>query len=182
MKIYTRTGDDGTTGVLGPERLLKSSPRVEAYGQVDELNAVLGAARALDSEGWLHAEIDSAQRLLFHLGAELATSSAEALAKLPRLRDEDVTSLEDTIDRLEADLPALRSFVLPQGTPLAAQLHVARAVCRRAERHVVALAQREKIEPLLIRFLNRLADLLFVMARWANRRAGVPDTEWKPGR
>jgi cob(I)alamin adenosyltransferase len=180
VKIYTRTGDDGTTGVVGPERLLKSSPRVEAYGQVDELNAALGAARALDGDGWLHAEVDSAQRLLFHVGAELATLSADALARLPRVGDDDVTALERVIDRLEGELPPLKNFVLPQGSPLAAQLHVARAVCRRAERHVVALAQTEKVEPRLIRFLNRLADLLFVMARWCNRRAGIADTEWRP--
>jgi len=178
VKIYTRTGDDGTTGVLGSERLLKSSLRVEAYGQVDELNTALGAVRALDAQGWLHAEIDSVQRLLFNVGAELATLSADALSRLPRVGDDDVAALERTIDRLEADLPPLRNFVLPQGSPLAAELHVARAVCRRAERHVVALAQTEKVEPRLIRFLNRLADLLFVMARWCNRRAGIADTEW----
>jgi cob(I)alamin adenosyltransferase len=179
VKIYTRTGDDGTTGVLGSERLLKSSLRVEAYGQVDELNAALGAVRAHDAQRWLHAEIDSVQRLLFNVGAELATLSAEALSRLPRVGDDDVAGLERAIDRLEADLPPLRNFVLPQGSPLAAELHVARAVCRRAERHVVALAQTEKVEPRLIRFLNRLADLLFVMARWCNRRAGIADTEWK---
>ena len=179
MKIYTRTGDDGFTGVLGPERMLKSAPRVEAYGQVDELNAALGAARALDLQGWLHAELDSAQRMLFHVGAELATPSADSLAQLPRVGDEDVVALENAIDRLEGQLPPLRNFVLPQGTPLAAQLHVARAVCRRAERHVVGLAQSEKIEPRLIRYLNRLADLLFVMARWCNARAGVAEAEWR---
>jgi cob(I)alamin adenosyltransferase len=179
MKIYTRSGDDGTTGVLGPGRLLKCAPRVEAYGQVDELNAALGVARALDAQGWLLAELASIQRLLFHLGAELAATSREALEQLTRLTDEDVTTLEQIIDRLDEALPPLTRFVLPGGGPLAAQLHVARTACRRAERAVVALAQVETVEPRLIRYLNRLADLLFVMARWCNLRAGVTETTWE---
>lgn len=180
VKIYTRTGDDGTTGVLGPKRLPKNAPRVEAYGQVDELNAALGVARSLDTQGWLESELASIQWLLFHVGAELATTDAKALEQLERISDDDVTTLEALIDRLDEALPPLTSFVLPQGIPLAAQLHVARTVCRRAERAVVALAAGEKkLEPRLIRYLNRLADLLFVMARWCNHRAGVAETEWK---
>lgn len=179
MKIYTRTGDDGTTGVLGPKRLPKHAPRIEAYGQVDELNATLGIARSLDTQGWLESELASIQWLLFHVGAELATTDAKQLAKLERISDDDVTTIETLIDRLDEALPPLAAFVLPQGTPLAAQLHVARTVCRRAERAVVALADKEKIEPRMIRYLNRLADLLFVMARWCNHRAGVAETEWK---
>ncbi len=140
MKIYTRTGDDGTTGLLGPGRVPKSAPRVEAYGAVDELNATLGTARALDTEGWLAGEIGAIQAKLFHLGAELATSAPAMLASLRRLEDADVTALEGWIDRLEADLAPLTSFVLPGGTALAAQLHLARTVCRRSERRVVALA------------------------------------------
>jgi cob(I)alamin adenosyltransferase len=165
--------------VLGPERLLKSSPRVDAYGHVDELNASLGMARALDVDGWLEAELGSIQWLLFNLGAELATTSSEALAKLTRVTDEDVATLEQLIDRLDEQLPKLTRFVLPTGTPLAAQLHVARTVCRRAERGVVALSQIETVEPRLIRYLNRLADLLFVMARWCNQRAGIAETTWE---
>lgn len=179
MKIYTRTGDDGTTGVLGPKRLPKDAPRIEAYGQVDELNAALGVARALDTQGWLESELASIQLLLFHLGAELATTSKEALAKLVRISDEDVATLEQLIDRLDEALPPLANFVLPQGTSLAAQLHVARTVCRRAERAVVALSRQEKLDGRPQRYLNRLADLLFVMARWCNTRAGVAETEWK---
>jgi len=179
VKIYTRTGDDGTTGVLGPKRLPKHAPRIEAFGQVDELNATLGVARALDAQGWLESELASIQWLLFHMGAELATTDAKQLDKLTRIADDDVTTLEQLIDRLDEALPPLAAFVLPQGTPLAAQLHVARTVCRRAERAVVALADKEKIEPRLVRYLNRLADLLFVMARWCNHRAGVAETEWK---
>lgn len=179
MKIYTRAGDDGTTGVLGPGRHLKSDPRIEAYGSVDELNAVFGVARTLDSAGWLAGELEEIQRQLFQLGAELATTDARLLVSLKRLSDADVATLETTIDRFEADLPPLTSFVLPAGTALASQLHVARTVCRRAERRVVALGV--EVEPRLIRYLNRLADLLFVLARWCNRRAGVADVEWHPG-
>jgi cob(I)alamin adenosyltransferase len=179
MKIYTRTGDDGRTGIIGPGRVPKSAPRVEAYGQVDELNATLGVARSLDAQRWLDAELGAIQSLLFNLGAELATTSAEALGKMPRVADEDVAVLERIIDRLEESLPALTRFIVPGGTPLGAQLHVARTVCRRAERAVVALAQADEIEPRLIRYLNRLADLLFVMARWANHKAGATETQWQ---
>jgi len=180
VKIYTRTGDDGTTGVLGPQRLPKNAPRIDAYGQVDELNSQLGMVRALDSGAWLAGDLADIQRLLFHVGAELATTEAALLEKIERIADADVAALEAAIDRLDGDLPPLTAFVLPQGTPLAAQLHVARTVCRRAERAVVALAAAETVEPRLVRYLNRLADLLFVMARWCNRRAGVAETEWKP--
>jgi cob(I)alamin adenosyltransferase len=179
MKIYTRTGDDGTTGVLGPKRLAKNAPRVEAYGQVDELNATLGVARSLDAHGWLESELAAIQWTLFSLGAELATTSKDGLEKLERVADGDITTLEQLIDRFDEQLPELTSFIVPQGAPLAAQLHVARTVCRRAERAVVALAKDEKIEMRLVRYLNRLADLLFVMARWCNRTAGVAETEWK---
>ncbi|MEO5616540.1 MAG: cob(I)yrinic acid a,c-diamide adenosyltransferase, partial [Candidatus Eisenbacteria bacterium] len=166
-------------GVLGPERLPKHAPRIEAFGQVDELNATLGVVRALDSEGWLETEMAFIQWMLFHMGAELATTAPDMLAKLVRISDDDVTTLESLIDRLDEALPPLTSFILPQGSALAAQLHVARTVCRRAERAVVALAAEDKIEPRLVRYLNRLADLLFVMARWCNQRAGVAETEWK---
>ena len=178
MKIYTRTGDDGTTGLLGPGRVFKHEPRVEAYGAVDELNATLGVARALDAAKWLDAELGTIQSRLFNLGAELATVEPEALAKLERIADPDVMALESWIDGREMDLPPLRRFVLPGGTPLAAELHRARTVCRRAERRVVALARHEPIEPRLLHYLNRLGDLLFVLARWCNRRAEGQETEW----
>jgi cob(I)alamin adenosyltransferase len=178
VKIYTRTGDDGSTGLLGPGRVPKSAPRVEAYGAVDELNAALGAARALDASRWLDAELGAIQARLFHLGAELATVEAKALATLERVSEQDVSALEGWIDRREQDLAPLTRFVLPGGTTLAAELHRARTVCRRAERRVVALAGREQVEPLLVRYLNRLGDLLFVLARWCNHRAGVAEIEW----
>jgi cob(I)alamin adenosyltransferase len=181
VRIYTRAGDDGTTGTLGAGRIAKSDPRIEAYGSVDELNATLGGARAADSVGWLGAELEAIQRQLFQVGAELATTESAMLAALTRVTDADVSALEATIDRLEAGLPALTAFVLPAGTVLAAQLHVARTVCRRAERRVVALGAAADVEPRLVRYLNRLGDLLFVMARWANHRAGAGDVEWRAG-
>jgi cob(I)alamin adenosyltransferase len=180
VKIYTRTGDDGTTGLLGPGRVRKSDGRVEAYGSVDELNAALGVARALDREGWLAAEIEVIQTKLFALGAELAASTPEPPATLERIGEEDVAALERTIDRLDGELPALRNFILPGGSALAAELHLARAVCRRAERRLVTLMATTAFEPRLLRYLNRLADLLFVMARWCNVRAGVAEIEWRP--
>ena len=179
VKIYTRTGDDGTTGLLGPGRVRKSAPRIEAYGTVDELNAALGAARALDRERWLDAELPAVQATLFAIGAELATVTPGLRESLDRVGDADVEGLERWIDRLDAELPPLAAFVLPAGTGLAAQLHVARTVCRRAERRVVALAEREEVDGGVLRYLNRLADLLFVMARWCNRRAGADETEWR---
>lgn len=180
VRIYTRTGDDGTTGLIGPDRVPKSAPRIEAYGCVDELNAVLGVCRALDRERWLDDELATLQGRLFQVGAELATTDERALAGLARVTDDDVAAIEAAIDRLDADLPKLVHFVLPGGAPLAAELHLARTVCRRAERRLVALAAAERVEPRLVRYLNRLADLLFVMSRWANRRAGAAETEW-PG-
>lgn len=182
MKIYTRTGDDGTTGLLGPGRVLKCAPRVEAYGSVDELNAVLGVARTHDAQGWLAADLEAIQSRLFSLGAELAAVAPASLANIERIADTDVAGLERLIDRLEAELPPLKRFILPAGTLLAVQLHLARTVCRRAERRLVELQQAEKIEPVLVRYLNRLADLLFVMARWCNRRADVAETEWGGGK
>jgi len=179
VKIYTRAGDDGTTGTLGAGRVAKSDPRIEAYGTVDELNAAIGVARAADGDGWLAADLEAIQRQLFQVGAELATTDVAMLAALARVADADVDALEATIDRLEADLSPLTAFVLPGGTTLAALLHVARTVCRRAERRVVALGTTAAIDPRLVHYLNRLGDLLFVMARWANHRAGSADVEWR---
>lgn len=181
MKIYTRTGDDGSTQLLGSGRVPKSVARVEAYGTVDELNAAIGVARALDERNWVREELETIQALLLHLGAELAATSAAALEQLERIGDADVSRFEEWIDRYEAELLPLKSFVLPGGSPLSAQLHVARTVCRRCERRVVALQAAEPIDGRTVRFLNRLADLLFVMARWCNQRAGVRDQEWTGG-
>ena len=180
MKIYTRTGDDGTTGLLGRARVPKHDARVEAYGSVDELNAVLGVAHAQDTGRVFGELLPGLQTQLFHVGAELATTDADMLARLARVSADDVAALEREIDRFEVDLEPLTNFVLPGGSPLAAAMHHARTVCRRAERRVVALGQTEPLDPEVLKYLNRLADLLFVMARLANHRSGVPDAEWRP--
>ena len=181
MKIYTRTGDDGTTGLLGPGRVPKSAPRVEAYGAVDELNAVLGTVRALDGAAAYGAELDEIQSALFDVGAELATVQGVLGAAPARVSAAAIATLEAWIDRFEADLPPLRNFILPGGSALAAQFQLARTVCRRAERRVVALAGAEAVAADVVRYLNRLADLLFVMARHANHRAGIAEVEWRAG-
>ena len=178
MKIYTRTGDDGTTGLLGSSRVRKHDARVEAYGSVDELNAALGVAGAHDTEGWFRELLADVQSALFQVGAELATTDPKMLEKLSRVADEDIAGLERHIDRLEQDLQPLTRFILPSGTSLAAQFHLARTVCRRAERRVTALAENDPVDARVVRYLNRLADLLFVMARWSNARAGVTETTW----
>ena len=167
--------------MLGPGRVLKCGPRVEAYGSVDELNAALGVARTLDASGWLAPELERLQSRLFHLGAELATTTPQAAGRWTPIADQDVAMLEQWIDRIDPELPPLRNFVLPGGSALGAQLHFARTVCRRAERRVVALQQEEWVSPQVLRYLNRLADLLFVWARWCNHRAGRAETEWRAG-
>jgi cob(I)alamin adenosyltransferase len=181
LKIYTRTGDEGNTGLFGGGRVAKHHPRVEAYGDVDELNAVLGMARAVELMPRIDEVLVPVQRDLFAIGALLATPDRdrmrEQLAKA-RIDDERIAQLERAIDAGEAELEPLRSFILPGGTPKAAALHVARTVCRRAERRVVALQEQEEIPQLAVIYLNRLSDLLFVLARVANRRAGAGEVTW----
>ncbi len=178
MKIYTKTGDTGETGLFGGPRVRKDVPRIEAYGAVDELNALLGLARAES----LPVEIDDlladVQNELFDLGAELATPDPAAMG-IVGLGPKHVAKLEAAIDRHEATLPALKQFILPGGVRGAAALHVARTVCRRAERRVIALASLERISPQLVVYLNRLSDLLFVLTRAVNQSAGQADVPWK---
>ena len=178
MKIYTRGGDTGETSLFGGERVRKSAPRVSAYGEVDELNSVVGVARAETAHADLRAKLETIQSSLFDLGGELASPGAARAKAGPRVGEADVAELEGWIDALEAELEPLRNFVLPGGSRAASLLHLARTVCRRAERAVIALAECEEIEGLLIRYLNRLSDLLFVMARVENRRAGVAEPQW----
>jgi cob(I)alamin adenosyltransferase len=183
MKIYTKSGDDGTTGLFGGSRVSKTDARVEAYGQVDELNAVLGVALASDDSPKLAALRDllqTIQRDLFVLGADLATPRGEESSYLPRVQEEHVVALERAIDAAEATLPPLRNFILPGGPAPAAHLHHARTVCRRAERATVALAKRQDVGAIPVRYLNRLADLLFVLARAAAHAKGAPEIEWAP--
>ena len=182
-KIYTRTGDAGDTGLFGGSRVPKDDLRVDAYGHVDELNAVLGLALALEPRTFCRDLLEGVQRDLFTVGAELATPDAERLAKAlkgPPVGPEQVAVLEQAIDRHEAQLPALRRFILPGGVPKGAALHLARTVCRRAERAVVKLQREHEIGGLssVVPYLNRLSDLLFVLARVANHSAGTPEVTW----
>jgi cob(I)alamin adenosyltransferase len=182
MKIYTKTGDDGTTGLFGGQRVPKTHQRVAAYGAVDELNAAVGVAVAVGGNEALAALLTALQRDLFVLGADLATphEGRAAPSYLPRIDEAQIAALERHIDEHESTLPPLRNFILPGGTPLAAHLHAARTICRRAERATVALAEHEDLGLLPVRYLNRLGDLLFVLARFANHAAGVADVEWAP--
>ncbi len=173
-RIYTRSGDDGTTGLLGGERVTKDSPRVEAYGEVDELNAVLGAAASFSEDSQLGELLRRVQHRLFVLGANLALPSGaagEALG-IPPVGARETSFLEEAINEVEVGLPELRRFILPGGGRVGALLHLARTVARRAERRCVALAEGETVDPEIIRYLNRLSDLLFVLARQANQREG----------
>jgi cob(I)alamin adenosyltransferase len=184
MKLYTGTGDDGTTGLFGGDRVAKDDPRVVAYGTVDELNAALGlAAGAVGDEApeGFASLVGELQSQLFDLGADLATpAGSEHAAKIVRLGADDVARLERLIDEVDAGNEPMTSFVLPGGTELAARLHVARAVCRRAERAMITLARGERVTADAITWMNRLGDLLFAMARRANAAAGVPDVPWRP--
>jgi cob(I)alamin adenosyltransferase len=179
VKIYTKTGDRGETSLFDGTRVAKTDPRVAAYGDVDEVQAVLGmaAAAALDRE--LIAIVVSLQRDLFALGARLADPSHKIAARVSKVvvDESSVTRLEQWIDGLEAGLPPLRHFILSGGSPGGAALHLARTVCRRAERAVLSLGA-DAVEPVVLVYLNRLSDLLFVMARAANHRAGAAETEW----
>jgi cob(I)alamin adenosyltransferase len=178
VKLYTRTGDAGETSLFDGTRVSKSDSRVDAYGEVDELNAWLGLARASRLDDDLDAEIVQLQRDLFALGAQLADPADRITDRVTKaaLGDNDVARLEQVIDRLEADLPPLRRFILAGGSPAGAALHVARTVCRRAERRMVAL--QPPVDAVLVRYVNRLSDLLFVLAREVNHRAGAAETEW----
>ena len=179
MKIYTKTGDAGETSLFDNTRVLKSDERVDAYGEVDELNACLGAARAAGVDTDLGTVLEAIQKDLFALGARLADPASRIAERVTKaaIAAADVERLEQMIDRLEAEIPPLRSFILPGGAPGGALLHLARTVCRRAERRVISLGA-EAVEPILLVYLNRLSDLLFVMARVANYRVRRPETEW----
>ena len=178
MKIYTKTGDTGETSFFDNTRVSKADARVDAYGEVDELNACLGAARAAGLDPELSSMLVEIQQELFAIGARLADPSHRIAARVTKadILDAQVARLEATIDRLEAELPPLRRFILPGGVQGGSLLHLARTVCRRAERRIVALAS--PADPIVVVYLNRLSDLLFVMARAANHRSGVPETEW----
>jgi cob(I)alamin adenosyltransferase len=179
--IYTKTGDTGETGLFGGGRVGKDHARVAAYGDVDELNAALGVACAQPPTTFATDLLEQIQRDLFAIGAELAAPEPAKLAKTLAghpIGEPDVTRIERAIDAHEATLPPLREFILPGGAPKAAALHLARTVCRRAERAVVALGRDAPVSAFILQYLNRLSDLLFVLARAANAQAGRPDVRW----
>ena len=181
MKIYTRTGDQGDTGLFGGGRAGKDDPRVSAYGDVDELNSAIGVARAAEPAELFDADLAAIQRDLFSLGGQLATPDPAKVRKAlekAELSADRVTGFERAIDAADLELPPLRAFILPAGTPKAAALHLARTVCRRAERSVVALGREQELPPLFLVYLNRLSDYLFTLARLANHRAGRADVTW----
>ena len=189
-RVYTRTGDKGETGLAGGQRVAKDSLRIEAYGTVDELNATIGVARATAEEAIAShtklAELDAilkrVQHELFNVGSILATLPEDVHPRQARITQTEITRLETEIDRMNAGLPALRSFVLPGGCRLNAELHVCRTVCRRAERVCVALAREERVNAETIQYLNRLSDALFVWSRWASHTLGVSEILWEPNR
>jgi len=176
MKGYTRTGDRGETGLYGGTRVGKENPRVEAYGAVDELNSQIGLARAIAKDAKTKKVLKTVQEDIFTLGGDLASELVSA--NVPRISKSHVDNLEKTIDAIHVKLKPLRRFILPTGSVAGAQLHVARAVCRRAERRVTALAKIEAINPEAIPYVNRLSSLLFDLARWANQRDKVREEEW----
>jgi len=181
MKIYTKTGDKGDTGLFGGGRVPKNHPRVEAYGDVDELNAAIGLARSIELMPRVDEVLVPIQRDLFAIGALLATPDREKMRQhleKARIDEERIAQLEHAIDDGDRELEPLKAFIIPGGTPKAAALHVARTVCRRAERRVVQLQHDTELPELAVIYLNRLSDLLFTLARVANRRAGAGEVTW----
>ena len=187
-RVYTRTGDAGETSLVGGQRVPKESRRIDAYGTVDELNAFVGAARATAAEP-AHPEIAAlggillrVQHELFNLGSILATLPRDVHPRQARITEAEIARLEAEMDWANDGLPGLRSFVLPGGSRLNAELHVCRTVCRRAERIVTALAREEPVPAEAVKYLNRLSDAFFVWSRWASHRSGAPETLWEPNR
>jgi|CXWL01.1.fsa_nt_gi cob(I)alamin adenosyltransferase len=178
MKLYTKTGDKGTTGLSGGSRVSKSNARIIALGDIDELNAMLGLCRTLSVDSIFEYRLASVQSILFAIGAEISYPS-NARKRLEILAPEDVATLEESIDQQEEELEPLTSFILPGGSSLAAHFHLARAISRRAERSVVTLGEHEAVRELVLRYLNRLSDWLFIAARTANRHSNVEDIKWK---
>lgn len=180
MKIYTKTGDQGTTALFGGKRLSKADPRIETYGTVDELNSYIGLVRDQDvNEKRKHVLIEIQDRL-FTIGSILATEPGNNKVKLPELSESDIEFLEKQIDAMEEELPPMRSFVLPGGHSSVSQCHIARTVCRRAERLTISLSSLEKVQPVIIKYLNRLSDYLFVLSRRMSHELGAEETPWKP--
>ncbi|HTR80880.1 MAG TPA: cob(I)yrinic acid a,c-diamide adenosyltransferase [Bacteroidota bacterium] len=179
MKIYTKTGDSGETGLFGGDRVPKDSPRIEAYGAVDELNSLIGVVRSRKLPEKVDALLLKIQRDLFTLGADLATRRRNKRTLIPHIAPVHALSLERSIDSFQRELPQLESFILPGGSDAGSALHLARTVCRRAEVLTVRLSRSEKIEPAVLVYLNRLSDLLFVLARYSNQSEHKKEVQWK---
>lgn len=180
MKIYTRTGDEGTTALFGGKRVSKADLRIDTYGTVDELNSWIGLLRDQEVNGKRGSVLIEIQDRLFTIGSILATEPGNTKVKIPDLSTEDVTALEKAIDQMDAELAPMKSFILPGGHQSVSFCHIARTVCRRAERLVIALAKQEAAHPLVIQYLNRLSDFLFVLARKMAAEMGIEDTPWRP--
>ena len=182
LKIYTKTGDDGTTSLIGGTKVRKSHLRIEAYGTVDELNSYLGLCIDLLTDPTGQQTLREAQDRLFTIGSALACDPVkEPGMKLPDLKDTDIRLLETEIDRMTQELPPMKNFILPGGHPTLSHLHIARCVCRRTERHCVRLElEGEEVAPLIIQYLNRLSDYLFVLSRYAGQQLNIPEIPWKP--
>lgn len=181
MKIYTKTGDDGTTGLFGGKRVLKNDDRVDTYGEIDELNSLIGLSICFVLSHDVREDLERIQNQLFNIGSFLATpmEDRKKLKGLENISDSNVTYLESRIDYYEEKLPELKNFILPGGTRGAAFLHYARTVCRRCERKIVKFALKEETDKIYIKFFNRLSDFLFILARYENFFAGVREIEWK---
>jgi cob(I)alamin adenosyltransferase len=180
MKIYTRTGDDGTTSLFGGKRVSKSDVRIESYGTVDELNSFIGLVRDQEVNHKRKETLVAIQDRLFVIGSMLAVEPGNTKVKIPTITAEDVAFLEQEIDQMEDQLTPLRNFILPGGHPSVSYCHIARTVCRKAERTVIALSTQDDVNPLLINYLNRLSDFLFVLARMNAKELGAEETPWKP--
>lgn len=180
MKIYTRKGDRGETSLLGGTRVLKSHIRIESYGTVDELNSWIGLLRDQNIDGEIKMFLIRIQSRLFAIGSHLASDPEKSKVKIPKITEEDVTALEKEIDKMNENLAELKSFVLPGGNEIVSYCHIARCVCRKAERIVVLLAGKEKVEEMIIKYLNRLSDYLFVLARKLSLEFRAEEILWKP--
>jgi len=181
MKIYTRTGDDGTTGLIGGTRVKKYNIRLESYGTIDELNSYMGYIRSMQADKVVDNVLETIQNKLFVIGANLATEESITLIKkrLPCKKD-DIELLEREMDRMNESLPELRNFILPGGSQVSSVCHVARTVCRRAERRIVELADSHDVDDILIKYVNRLSDYLFVLSRYLNMAQKSPEILWQP--
>lgn len=179
MKIYTKTGDKGETSIFGGRRLAKDHVRIESYGTVDELNSYLGLIRDSVQEEGIRLLLKSIQDRLFTIGSNLASDPEKQLTT-PDIYESDITALEQAMDEMNKGLPALKNFILPGGHPTVSYCHLARCVCRRAERRVVSLAQLEQVDEIIVRYLNRLSDYLFVLSRQLGKNFGIEEVVWNP--